>query len=386
MLPNRSTRLPFFVHRCVRRAQAVLTAAGARDEAVVVGVSGGGDSMALLEIAGLLAPRLRLELHVACVDHGLRIESAAETRLVRAAADRWAATFHAVRLDPGGADEDTLRRARHAALHEVRLATNSRFILLGHTSDDQVETIVFRFLRGAGFGGLSGMREVRGPLLRPLLGIRRAELRRLLTSRGVEWAEDATNESDRYARGRLRSGVLPAIEAAFGSGALDHLLDVAPRWRADEDFLESEAGRLLAYASRRGAAGVDLDAEALSCAHPALRARVLRRWLFEATGQSPGSREIAAIERWLEAGDGRRGQLDLAGGVRLTGAGGRLSLETPSDTGSSPSVGDTRVGIDMTASSDDPSMTRTAGGAKRVGARGKPLLPPSDGRVRFPRK
>ena len=337
MTPDRPTRLPFFVHRCVRTAQTVLAAAGVRDETVVVGVSGGGDSMALLEIVGLLAPKLRIGLHVACIDHGQRPEAAAETRLVSAAAERWNAKFHAIRLEAVEADEDSLRRARHGALHELRLAIGCRFILLGHSSDDQIETIVFRFLRGAGFGGLSGMREVRGPLLRPLLGIRRAQLRRLLVSRAVEWAEDQTNESDRYARGRLRSTVLPAVEAAFGPGALDHLLDVAPRWRADEDFLEQEAARLLAYASRRGAVGTDLDADALACAHVALRARVLRRWLREATGRQPASREIAAIERWLDSGGARKGRLDLAG-VRLTGGtGGRLCLGKPGEAAASRS-------------------------------------------------
>ncbi|MFN2426502.1 MAG: TilS substrate-binding domain-containing protein, partial [Candidatus Binatia bacterium] len=124
--------------------------------------------------------------------------------------------------------------------------------------------------------------------------------------------------------------VLPVIAEAFGDGALDHLVDVAPRWRDDEDFLELEAARLFAYASRRGAGGpgsaTDLDADALACAHPALRSRVLRRWLFEATGRTSASREIAGIQRWLQSAGGRRGTLDLAG-VRLTGKGGRLSLD-----------------------------------------------------------
>jgi tRNA(Ile)-lysidine synthase len=385
MLPHRTTRLPFFVHRCVRTARAVLVDAGLRDEPVLLGVSGGGDSMALLEIVGLLAPKLRLGLHVACVDHRVRRESAAEAELVREAAARWGATFHPLTIEAGRSDEDTLRRARHGALEELRLRIGCRFTLLGHTSDDQVETIVLRFFRGAGFGGLAGMRAARGPILRPLLAIRRAELRRLLQSRAVAWAEDSTNESDRYARGRLRSGVLPAVEAGFGVGALDHLLDVAPRWRADEDFLEQEASRLLAYASRRGVAGTDLDAEALGCAHAALRARVLRRWLLDATGRSAGSREIAAIERWLESGAGKRGHLDLSG-MRLRGAGGRLSLERAGEGSAATAAGTAQSGIDIVPSSDDANVPASTRGADTLRGKRKPVLPPSDGRVRFPRK
>lgn len=399
MNPNRPAKLPLFVHRSVRRAQAVLDAAGVRNEMVVVGVSGGGDSMALLEIVGLLAPRLGLTLHVVCVDHGLRAEAAAESQFVGAAARRWAAEFEAVTVQPGGSDEDALRRARHAALEEARRRSGSRFVLLGHNSDDQVETIVLRFLRGAGFGGLSGMRDVRGTLLRPLLGIRRVELRRLLEARGVAWVEDPSNETERYARGRLRSGVLPPIEAAFGRGALDHLLDVAPRWRDDEDFLEYETTRLLAYASRCRTGGIDLDAEALAGAHRALRARALRRWLHETTGRMPGSRQIREVERWLESADGKRGHLDLPG-ARMTAAGGRLSLDVgKEDSTAMPvgirkagSVGRNENGVDNPSSSDDASKARPSCdeqearvAGKDVHSAGNGVLPPSDGRVRFPR-
>ncbi|MFN2377112.1 MAG: tRNA lysidine(34) synthetase TilS [Candidatus Binatia bacterium] len=345
------TRLPYFVHRCLRETSRVLDAAGVNAQPVVVAVSGGGDSMALLEIVALLAPRLGLDVHVACIDHNQRPEAAAEVELVRAAARRLGATFHPRRVDPGGSDEDSLRRARHAALEEIRLAAGARFILLGHTSDDQIETMVFRFLRGAGPGGLSGMRQARPPLLRPLLGVPRAELRRVLEARGVAWAEDPGNESDRYARGRLRSRLLPAIEAAFGQGALRHLLDLAPRWRDDEDFLEMETTRLLAYAVRGGRgqevgqsiekqSGRWIDAGALLEAHPALRSRAIRRWMSESSGQMVGSREVAAVERWL-ASSGGSGSLDVAGAT-LVGVEGRVTLE-------------------------------------------KAVLPPSQARVRFPR-
>ncbi len=377
------------VYRCVREAARALDEAGVRDEPVLVGVSGGGDSMALLEVAGLLAPKLGLELHVACVDHALRPEAPDEVAFVREAAARWSAGFREFRLEPSRGDEDTLRRARHAALERARIAAGCRVVLLGHTRDDQVETIVFRFLRGAGLGGLAGIAPVRtidgtppGVLVRPLLGLARADLRRLLEARGLAWIEDPTNESPRYARGRLRSSVLPAVEAAFGAGALDHLLDVAPRWRDDEDFLEQQAARHLAAASRSGNGSVALDAATLAEAHPAMRARVLRRWLSEATGRGPTSREIAAIERWLASSGARRGSLDLPA-ARIEGSGGRIVLRAIASEGEQGTTDPT--GSPAANDGGETAPRDVGSGADAVPCRPKGVLPPSEARVRVPR-
>jgi len=371
------TRLPLVVHRCLRHAEDTLRKSGLRDEAVLLAVSGGSDSMALLEIAAMLAPKLGLELHVAWIDHRLRASSAEEGRMVRAAAEARGAVFHEAAIDPGRGDEDTLRRARHAALEGLAKAAGCRFLLLGHTADDQVETVVFRFLRGAGFGGLAGMRAIRPPLVRPLLGLRREDLRQLLRERGVAWATDSTNLSWRYARGRLRRTVLPGIEAAFGAGAADHLLDVAPRWRADEDFLEKETTRLMAYASRRGDGGTELDLAALAEAHPALRARALRTWIAARTGHGPGSRELATVERWLEGGelDGRRraGSLDIAR-ARLERRSGRLAAVV-TNSGEAPMDNDSDRG-------DTAGCSTFGSTAAEPGE--EALLPPSEARVRFP--
>src|SRR5207237_10712535 len=131
----------------------------------------------LLEIAALLAPKLGLSLHVASIDHGMRAEAEAEIAAVRARADAHGAAFHSASIDPGNGDEDSLRRGRHLELEKIARAAGCRVVLLGHTQDDQIETIVFRFLRGAGLGGLAGMREIRGPFVRPLLSARREDLR-----------------------------------------------------------------------------------------------------------------------------------------------------------------------------------------------------------------
>lgn len=318
-------RHPSAVHRCLVRAQEVLVRARVSDQAVLLGVSGGGDSMALLEIVGLLAVRLSLRLHVASIDHGLRPECGKEVQLVRSAAERWDAVFHAVELCATKDDEDSLRQLRRTELLRLAAENACGHVLLGHNKEDQIETLVLRFLRGAGLGGLAGMREANGAIVRPLLGLGREELRDMLRIRGATWAEDPTNATDRYARGRLRLSVLPAIESAFGAGVLDHLLDVAPRWRDDEEYLERETDRLLAYLVRRRGGRSDLDWAGLISSHPALRARALRRWIHEGTGRVPGSREIAEVERWLKGGKGDDSSLDIATG-RLVRSGERLHL------------------------------------------------------------
>lgn len=330
-------RLPSEVHRCVRQAEDELRKAGIADQSVLLGVSGGGDSMALLEILGLLAPKLALSLHVACIDHSLRPESVAEVAFVKTAAARQGAAFATARLDPGRGDEDTLRRGRHAALESIAAGRGCHWILLAHTADDQIETIVFRFLRGAGFGGLAGMRALRPPFARPLLGLRREELRRLLTLRGVTWAEDPSNLSSRTARGRLRTEVLPVLVRNFGPGSLDHLLETSIRWRADEDLLEQETRRVLAYASRPGTDyALDLAMSALEDVHPATLARLLRAWLTRSLGAVPDLRHIAEIERWLARG--AEGGLDLPG-CRLRVDEGRLHLEAATTAASNGSGG-----------------------------------------------
>lgn len=368
------TRLPLAVHRCVRRAEETLREAGLADEPVLLAVSGGSDSMALLEIAAILAPRLGLTLHVAWVDHRLRSRSAEEGAAVRVAAEARGARFHEAAIDPGRGDEDAMRMARHAALAAIASAEGCRFTLLGHTADDQVETVLFRFLRGAGLGGLAGMRAIRPPLVRPLLGVRREALRELLRERGVAWFDDSSNLSWRYARGRLRRTVIPAIECAFGAGAAGHLLDVAPRWRADEDFLERETARLMAYASRGSADAPDLDLQALAEAHPALKARALRNWIAARTGHVPGSRELLAVELWLGAPDPKDGVLDVAG-ARLERRKGRLVAVDPA-SGSNV--------VDNRSDRDDPPRAPVIGSSP-PGPGGEGLLPPSGARVRFPR-
>ncbi|HYC53363.1 MAG TPA: tRNA lysidine(34) synthetase TilS [Candidatus Binatia bacterium] len=352
-----SNRLPRRSFAVLAKVRSALEEAGVRDCRILAGVSGGGDSMALLLMLAELASSLHLEVEVLCVDHGLRAEAATEQQLVAEACSRTGFPFHLARVTPEDDSEDACRRHRHAALAQAATEHGCRWIVLAHTADDQIETIVLRFLRGAGLGGLAAMDPVSDRVVRPLLDVRRCELRSFLIERRQMWADDATNLSDRYARGRLRTGVLPAIERSFGEGVLTHLLESSRHWRRDHWFLEIEAARLEAYCVRRGRNGnAEIELASVMDAHIALRARVVRRWLT-GLGMSgaPDASYVEQVLAMIEAGSGASG-IDLPG-VRVWCENGRL-------------VG-ARAG-------DETSPMGTIGGRSGV-------LPPAKGRVRLRR-
>jgi tRNA(Ile)-lysidine synthase len=184
---------------------------------VLVALSGGPDSTALLASLVELGPRWSLTLSAACVDHGLRPESGAEARLV---ADRAAALGIAceiVRVDLGGARpahvslQTAARQARLGALELVASRAGADAVALGHTADDQAETILFRIVRGTGLAGLAGIPYRRPPFVRPLLDVRRAEVLRYLTRRGLPFVDDPSNRDPRFARSRVRHEWLPFL-------------------------------------------------------------------------------------------------------------------------------------------------------------------------------
>ncbi len=301
-----------------------------RNGALLAAVSGGADSMAMLELLVLAAPTLGLQVTAAYVDHGLRPEAAGEATLVRTAASRHGLGFLARKLSPATglqatagaeASEGSLRERRYRALIEMAAQCGGRWIATAHVHEDQVETILFRMLRGAGRRGLSGIPASRGPFIRPLLGVRRSRLRSFLRDCGAQWMEDPSNADLRYARNRLRHVVIPAIARAFGAHALDELPAMATRWRKEEAYLEQQTERYLTFAT--GADFIDLNA--LPWAPEALRPRLLRTWLGRRNGGKMVTlRQLSALERFLQTPE-KADRIEVAG-VRLWVDGGRLCV------------------------------------------------------------
>ena len=227
------------VGREVRR-QAILLPG----ERVLAAVSGGPDSLALLAILRELVPELGLHLAVAHFDHGWRADSQEDARFTAEVAAGWGLPcLVGSAAEPPGESEDAARRARYAFLRRAAHDTGSAVIALGHTRDDQAETLLLHLLRGSGSHGLAAMRPRSGDLARPLLTVSRAEIEDYLREHRLEPRRDPSNADIRYRRNRLRQMVMPALDDF--DPAAGRLLARAAEILAEEDhLLEEQAGRL----------------------------------------------------------------------------------------------------------------------------------------------
>ncbi len=299
----------------LRRLAAALAAPGgpAAGEHLLVAVSGGPDSTALLAALAELAPRRGLRLTAAHVDHGLRgAEGAAEAERVAALATRLGVPFvrRAVPVSAGPDLEARARRARYQALARLAGEVGARRIVTGHTQDDQVETLLLRLLRGAGRRGLGAMRPARGRLLRPLLAATRADVRRFLAERGHGFAVDRTNADLRHARNRVRRLLVPLLRAEFNPRLGPALAALAERLRDEDDFLAAAA----AGRARELVAGEHLRT-AVAKEPPALARRIVRSWLERGARRGVGAMHVARV---LALSAGRaRGAVAIPGPARV---------------------------------------------------------------------
>jgi tRNA(Ile)-lysidine synthase len=238
-------------------------------EAVLAAVSGGADSVALLDVLRDLAPELGLTLHAVHVHHGLRAQADADAGFTRALCADLGVPFHLERVTvrkepPWEGLEAEARRARYAAFREVARRVGAARVATAHTADDQAETVLMRLLEGAGPRGLAGIAPVRGIYVRPLLGARRTDIEAHLRERSLAWVEDASNRDMRFLRNRIRHDVLRFLAGAVESDIVPHLARSATLVRSLVDDLERVAARELPRFGRRGAAGWVLRIEDLA--------------------------------------------------------------------------------------------------------------------------
>ena len=226
-----------------------------------VAVSGGADSVCLLEVLRELARRWELRLSVLHLDHGLRGEESREdAEFVRALASGMELPFILERAELGSAAgnlEEAAREARLRFFREQIAAGAVDSVALGHTRSDQAETVLFRFLRGAGTAGLAGIRPVTGDgIVRPLLDVTRAETEAFLRARGIAWREDSTNASARFARNRIRHSLLPQLAREWNPALEETLAKTADWALAEEAYWKEETARLAAGCLRDEGAAV----------------------------------------------------------------------------------------------------------------------------------
>lgn len=281
------------------------------DPPVVVACSGGPDSLALLAIAhdASLDP---VAVHV---DHGLRAGSDVEADVVADHAARLGARFVAetALVAPGSNLEARAREARYAALERARAVLDAALILVGHTADDQAETVLLNLLRGSASAGLGAMPVRRRYLVRPLLGVRRTETEALCAELGFVPVRDPTNDDLRLRRNWIRHDVLPQLSAGAERDLVPVLARQAELLRAESDFLDE-----LARVAWPDGAPV---AAALGNLPAVLARRAVRAWL----GPPPPS--LADVERVLAVARGDRRATDVSGGRRVSRHQGRLEVE-----------------------------------------------------------
>jgi tRNA(Ile)-lysidine synthase len=280
------------------------------DAPVVVACSGGPDSLALLA----LAVAVDLAPVAVYVDHGLRDDSTDDGRIVARAAEQLGVQSRtiAVHLDSGPNLEARARDARYAALERARVEAGASVVLVGHTADDQAETVLLNLLRGSARRGLGGMAVRRDSLVRPLLGLRRADTEAVCTALALTPARDAMNDDPSFRRVWIRNEVLPALAAGAGRDLVPVLARQAEVLRADSDYLDELARAAWPPVPDRA------PAAALARLPLPLARRAVRQWL----GAPPPS--LAEVERVLQVARGEVRATELVGGRRVERRAGEL--------------------------------------------------------------
>lgn len=288
---------------------------------MLVACSGGPDSLALAAAAGIVATRSGLSVRAAIVDHQLQADSGAVAGAVAhtLAGLGVASVVLPVSVDATGQGlEAGARQARYAAL--AAAAAPGELVLLGHTLDDQAETVLLGLARGSGIRSLAGMPARRDGFVRPLLGLRAATTRAACAELGLQPWLDPHNAEPRFTRTRVRERVLPLLEAELGPGVALALARSAELARADADLLDGLAAAELAANDRQ-----ELDCAWLSRLPQALLTRVLRDWLRAQGAADLSAAGIAAVsalvadwhgQRWVEVPGVRVVRADGLLGVR----------------------------------------------------------------------
>ncbi|WP_432398703.1 tRNA lysidine(34) synthetase TilS [Pseudarthrobacter sp. L19] len=291
-------------------------------ERVLVACSGGPDSLALAAAAAYFARRGHVDGHpisvgAVVVDHQLQPGSADVARTAAAALRELGLAPVEIRTvavaATGMGPEAAAREARHAALDAAADEADAQAILLGHTLDDQAEQVLLGLARGSGTRSLAGMRPARGRLLRPFLGLRRAETLEICVAEDLDPWHDPSNADPAFARSRTRVEVLPMLEEKLGPGVAESLARTAAILQADADYLDAVANDTYLTLKTYDGEDLGLPEDELRALPAAIRFRVIAKAAAEVGGQQPSHQRLLAAEDLLR----RRGS---AGPVQLPGA------------------------------------------------------------------
>ena len=284
---------------------------------VIVALSGGADSLALAAATAFEAPKLGLRAASLTVDHGLQDDSAeVAARTARAAAELGLDPL-IVRVDVAGegGPEAAAREARYRALRAAAGDVRAGAVLLGHTLDDQAETVLLGLARGSGAASLQGMAPVREDddgvrWVRPLLGVRRETTRAFCAASDLTPWNDPHNLDDRYARVRARERVLPVLEAELGPGIAEALARTAEQLREDAEAFDEMIHETIEDIVEHAEAGISVSVAALAANPAALRNRIIRLVVDSEFGVSLTRTQTIEVARLVTDWSGQ-GPIDL---------------------------------------------------------------------------
>jgi tRNA(Ile)-lysidine synthase len=312
-------------------------------DTIIVAVSGGPDSVALLHILCSVLPQVKFI--AVYIDHGLRPdETGAEIELVQTLAHRLQAGFERISVDVRAAArqkktsiEETARTLRYSELEALRRQYQGRVIAVAHTADDQAEELLIRLIRGSGRKGLSGMQFKNGRIIRPLLHEKKETLLHYLQAQQIPFCIDSSNLECTYLRNRVRLNLLPYLQDHFNKSINQTLLQTAQILTDEEALLEEMADKAWQKVVRviaiqpvppeTPAFTIQIDTKEFFCCHPAIQRRILEKccWQMEAR---PQFRQIALL---LDLVHRRQGgaQIHLSRGLRAQKKGQELIFSYP---------------------------------------------------------
>lgn len=331
-----------------------------RGSRVLVGVSGGMDSVALLHILRAFQEKLGIEPEAAHFNHGIRAEAGEDERFVEALCEKLRVPLHIGRADVPALAEETgvslevaAREARHAFFANVMRESHFGKLALAHHLDDQAETVLLRLVRGSGADGLGAMAPVEdNGIVRPLLCVGREDIHAWCVENTIDWREDASNADTSIPRNWVRHELMPLLRQHLNPSAPAVLCRAAELLRDDEYYLSAEADKALARVEIRKDGGIAVPVDFVAGLHPAVQSRALRQLIARAGLACDVERvNIDDVASLLEDGmTGRR--IDLDGGYAALREAAALVIvpRLPEETVYPP----VRLAV--------PGLTRAAGG------------------------
>ena len=296
---------------------------------VLVALSGGADSLALAAATAFEVGRVGIRAGAVIVDHALQTGSAdVAARAAQQARDLGLdpVIVKTVTVGTAGGPEAAARDARYAAFADAAREVGALAVLLGHTLDDQAESVLLGLARGSGLGSIKGMAASSGIYLRPLIEIRRSMTVQFCADSGLQPWNDPQNDDERFSRVRVRKIVLPLLERELGPGFAEALARTADLAREDTDALDLFAADQLEELADHAEAGISLAARALEHNPPALRQRIIRATVLAEFGVSLSRSQTLAVSRLVTHWHGQ-GAIDLPG-IRVERVSGLLTFRS----------------------------------------------------------